>query len=165
MAKSKTSKAAQPKASKAAQPKAPKTAEPKVAEKAPAVLWKDLPDEHDYPAARDYLQLGATPVQVQALVYALKTATLVSKKAKDILRAAGLPLLPVDNPHVAADLLKIRKGIALSPILLVQGDFRAGVPAQIADGYHRVCASYHVDENTRYPCKDRSLDSDVVGRR
>ena len=96
------------KTSKAAQPKALKTAEPKVAEKAPAVLWKDLPDEHDYPAARDYLQLGATPVQVQALVYALKTATLVSKKAKDILRAAGLPLLPVDNPHVAADLKKIR---------------------------------------------------------
>ncbi|GAA3153404.1 hypothetical protein GCM10020255_033370 [Rhodococcus baikonurensis] len=120
MAKIKTSEAAQPKASKAAQPKAPKTAQPKVTEKAPAVLWKDLPDEHDYPAARDYLQLGATPVQVQALVYALKTATLVSKKAKDILRAAGLPLLPVDNPHVAADLKKIRKGIALSPILLVQ---------------------------------------------
>ncbi|KLN72674.1 MULTISPECIES: hypothetical protein [Rhodococcus] len=112
-----------------------------------------MPDEHDYPAARDYLQLGATPVQVQALVYALETATLVSKKAKDILRAAGLPLLPVDNPHVAADLLKIRKGIALSPILLVQGDFRAGVPAQIADGYHRVCASYHVDENTAIPAK------------
>ena len=110
MAKSKTSKAAQPKAPKAAQPKAPKTAEPKVAEKAPAVLWKDLPDEHDYPAARDYLQLGATPVQVQALVYALKTATLVSKKAKDILRAAGLPLLPVDNPHVAADLRRSARG-------------------------------------------------------
>ncbi|MGC0363768.1 hypothetical protein ABH922_001752 [Rhodococcus sp. 27YEA15] len=117
------------------------------------VLWKELPDQHDYPAARDYLQLVATPVQVQALVYALKTATLVTKKAKDILRAAGLPLLPVDNPHVASDLKKIRKGIALSPILVVQGDFRTGVPMQIADGYHRVCASYHVDENTAIPLK------------
>jgi hypothetical protein len=28
-----------------------------------------------------------------------------------------------------------------------------GIPAQIADGYHRICASYHVDENTEIPCR------------
>jgi len=39
----------------------------------------------------------------------------------------------------------------LSPILVVRGDFAAGVPLQIADGYHRVCASYHTDENTDIP--------------
>ena len=44
-----------------------------------------------------------------------------------------------------------RKGNALSPILLVRGDFATGVPLQIADGYHRVCASYHTDENTDIP--------------
>jgi len=27
-----------------------------------------------------------------------------------------------------------------------------GVALQIADGYHRVCASYHLDENT-VPCR------------
>jgi hypothetical protein len=27
------------------------------------------------------------------------------------------------------------------------------VPLQIADGYHRVCASYHLDENTDIPCR------------
>ena len=69
----------------------------------------------------------------------------------DILRAAQLSLLPVENPHVAADLTKIGKGVALSPILLVRGDIVAGVPLQIADGYHRVCASYHTDENTDIP--------------
>ncbi len=154
------------KTSKAAQPKAPKTAEPKVAEKAPAVLWKDLPDEHDYPAARDYLQLGATPVQVQALVYALKTATLVSKKAKDILRAAGLPpLLPVDNPHVAADLKKIRKGDRA-----VSDPAGAGRLPRRSTGADRrrlppcLCELPRGREH-RHPCKDRSLDSDVVGRR
>ena len=26
-------------------------------------------------------------------------------------------------------------------------------PLQIADGYHRVCASYHTDENTDIPVK------------
>ena len=57
----------------------------------------------------------------------------------------------MENPHVAADLTKIQKGVALSPILLVRGDIVAGVPLQIADGYHRVCASYHTDENTDIP--------------
>lgn len=66
-------------------------------------------------------------------------------------RAARLPLLPVDNPHVASDLAKIKTAKQLSPILLVRGDFPAGIPLQIADGYHRVCASYHTDENTDIP--------------
>jgi hypothetical protein len=29
---------------------------------------------------------------------------------------------------------------------------RRGVPLTIADGYHRVCASYHLDENADIPC-------------
>ena len=70
-----------------------------------------------------------------------------------ILRAARLRLLAVDNPHVKSDLAKIEKHEALSPILLVRGDLPTGVPLQIADGYHRVCASYHTDENTDIPCR------------
>ena len=42
---------------------------------------------------------------------------------------------------------------ALSPVLLVRGDIARGIPTQIADGYHRVCASYHTDENTDIPCR------------
>jgi hypothetical protein len=61
--------------------------------------------------------------------------------------------LPVDNPHVAADLRKIAAGKPLSPVLLVRGDLATGRAAQIADGYHRVCASYHTDENTDIPCR------------
>mgnify|MGYP001097097390 FL=1 len=47
----------------------------------------------------------------------------------------------------------MKKGKPLSPVLLVRGDLLRGVPAQIADGYHRVCASYHLDENTDIPCR------------
>jgi hypothetical protein len=42
---------------------------------------------------------------------------------------------------------------ALSPVLLVAGDLRLDRPLQVADGYHRVCASYHLDENTDIPCR------------
>jgi len=117
------------------------------------VLWMADPEEHDYPAARSYLSLlGPGPV-VDGLVAALKSVALQHFHAKDILRAARLPLLPTDNAHVAADLKKIEHGHPLSPVLLIRGDLTTGVPAEIADGYHRVCASYHVDENTDIPCR------------
>jgi hypothetical protein len=115
------------------------------------VKWLEKPEAHDFPAAADYLALLADPHTVEALTQSLQSADIVHKKAKDILRAAQLSLLPADNPHVASDLSKIKKGGPLSPILLVRGDFAAGVPLQIADGYHRVCASYHTDENTDIP--------------
>jgi hypothetical protein len=119
----------------------------------PDVIWKDEPDEHDYPAAAAYLSLIAPADQVETIVDALRAAPITRQKAKDILRASALALLARDNAHVAADLDKVRKHKALSPVLLVRGDLSAGRPAQIADGYHRVCASYYVDENTDIPCR------------
>jgi hypothetical protein len=118
-----------------------------------SVSWGTEPDEHDYPAAADYLALLAKPGQVNEIVAALKKAPIVYKKAKDLLRASRLALLPTDNPHVASDLAKIKKGKELSPILAVRGDLTTDVALQIADGYHRVCASYHTDENTDIPVK------------
>jgi hypothetical protein len=117
------------------------------------VLWGEAPDEHDYPAAADYLALLASDAQISEIVTALKKAPVVKKKAKDLLRASRLALLPVDNPHVSADLKKIKKGKPLSPILVVRGDLNNDVAMQIADGYHRVCASYHTDENTDIPVR------------
>jgi hypothetical protein len=119
----------------------------------PAVLWGDEPDEHDYPAAADYLALLATATQISEIVAALKKAPVEHKKAKDLLRASQLALLPEDNPHVQRELKKIKKGTRLSPILAVRGDLNTGVPMQIADGYHRVCASYYTDENTDIPVR------------
>jgi len=117
------------------------------------VLWGDEPDEHDYPAAADYLALLATATQISDIVAALKQAPVVHKKAKDLLRASQLALLAEDNPHVQRDLKKIKKGTPLSPILAVRGDLNTGVAMQIADGYHRVCASYYTDENTDIPVR------------
>lgn len=117
------------------------------------VTWKDQPDEHDYPAAADYLELLAEPDVVDAVVADLRAAPIVDKKAKDILRAAGLELLSPENLYVRRDLIKINNRKSLSPILLVRGDFRTGVPLVIADGYHRVCAVHWADENIAIPAK------------
>ncbi|MEU0545891.1 hypothetical protein [Nocardia sp. NPDC005978] len=121
------------------------------------VKWKGRPDEHDYPAAADFLEMLGEPDVVQTVVEELRAAEIIHKKAKDILRAAQLEILPAYNPYVRRDLTKIVAGKALSPILMVRGDFRRGVPAQIADGYHRVCAIYYTDENILIPVKFASL--------
>lgn len=118
-----------------------------------AVSWKSVPDEHDYPAAASYLSLLVTGAELNDLIRRLRAADIGYFKAKDMLRASQLALLPVDNPHVASDLRKIEKGQSLSPVLLVRGDLARGRVLQIADGYHRVCASYHTDENTDIPCR------------
>jgi hypothetical protein len=119
--------------------------------------WKREPEEHDYPAAADYLSLLLDPAAVAVVVAGLQQAPVVHRKAKDLLRASGLPLLGSDNDHVARDLAKVHEGAKLSPVLLVRGDLRAGRALVVADGYHRICASYHLDENTDIPCKIADL--------
>jgi hypothetical protein len=121
------------------------------------VHWKREPEEHDYPAATDYLELVLKPDEVRRVVEALRQAPTVTKRAKDLSRASRLPLLPVDNAHVAKDLKKVRDGQLLSPVLLVRGRAGSDVPLTVADGYHRICASYHLDENADIPCRIADL--------
>lgn len=115
--------------------------------------WKPEPDDHDYPAAASYLSLLSPQAVVDSLVAELRAAPISHWKAKDLLRASGLPLLPADNAHVATDLKKVAKGVKLSPVLLVRGDLKGAIPMYIADGYHRVCASYRLDEDADIPCR------------
>lgn len=117
-------------------------------------IWKSEPDDRDFPAALDYLTLVTPPAKAEQLVEALRIAETTHRKAKDLLRASRLKLLPVDNPHVKSDLRKVKRGQALSPVLLVRGNaFSGDRPLQLADGYHRLCASYHTDENLEIPCR------------
>jgi hypothetical protein len=125
-------------------------------------IWKDQPDKHDYPAAANYLSLVADADLVDHLIKKLKKASIVTYKAKDLLRASSLALLPVDDAHVAEDLAKIVKGIKLSPVLLVRGSIELGLPTTVADGYHRVCASYHLADDTDIPA--RIVDLPQVGK-
>jgi hypothetical protein len=111
--------------------------------------WKAELDAQDLPAAESFLSLLVGPTGAAKLVKALrKEEELRHHPAKDILRASGLPLLAKDDSEVAADLDKVKFGKKLSPVLLV-----GGTPLWIADGYHRVCASYHLDEKAQVPCR------------
>ena len=119
---------------------------------AQTVKWLPRPEKHDFQAAEDYLSLIMTPRRAVEWRKKLAAARndITHRKATDILRASRLALLGEDNKHVAADLRKAASGAALSPILLLRGDGEN--PLIVADGYHRVCASYWIDENTDIPC-------------
>jgi hypothetical protein len=115
--------------------------------------WKAEPDPHDFPAAGNYLALLLPEAHVAAVVRKLRAAPISHKKAKNLLRASRLQLLPADDPDVARDLEKIGKGKLLAPVLLLRGHAPSDVAMTIADGYHRICASYHVDEDAEIPCR------------
>ncbi|WP_427174608.1 hypothetical protein [Arthrobacter sp. 92] len=74
----------------------------------PTVTWMEEPQAHDYPAAASYLSLIAGPKAVAKAVTALQGAPTMTFKAKDLLRAAGLPLLPADDPDVAKELGRVK---------------------------------------------------------
>jgi hypothetical protein len=120
--------------------------------KNPSPHWKNQSDEHDYLAAANFLTLLVSPKTAKQTAVSFKKSPVSKYLAKDILRASRLPLLPPENCHVKADLKKVKKGALLSPILLVRGDLATDLPLTIADGYHRVCASYYLDENAEVTC-------------
>ena len=119
----------------------------------PQLRWTNKGAASDFEAARKYLSLLSSDAKANSLVKNLAKAKIVGHAAKDLLRAAQLPLLPRDEPHVDEDLKRIHKGKPLAPILLVRGDFALGLPLIVADGYHRICAVYYFDENAPIRCR------------
>jgi hypothetical protein len=119
--------------------------------KSDAIKWLPEVEDHNYPAAESYLSLLHGSDQVTELVAKLREAPIVRYKAKDVFRASQLSLLGISNSHVEKDRKKIRKGVALSPLLLVRSQVHGRVV--IADGYHRLCALYGFNEDAWLHCK------------
>ena len=124
--------------------------------------WTPTPAPHDFEAAADYLSLLFNETTVRGIVRRLRTAPMTTRKAKDLLRASRLPLLAVDDHELIKDLKKVKKGEKLSPVLLVRGGLEGDRPLTIADGYHRICASYHLDEDADIPCRLADLPAPRV---
>lgn len=114
-----------------------------------AIKWLDDVADHDYAAAAAYLSIKLGEAAVDKLVTKLRAASLVTRRANDVLRAAGLDPAPLSDPGVHKDLVKVLVGHALSPILVV-----TGIPhADIADGFHRASLVYQLDPYGALPLK------------
>jgi hypothetical protein len=116
-------------------------------------LWLSSPTREDLTGAQNYLSLLHPQAASKRLAHRLSRAHVSRAKAKDLLRASDLPLLPREEAHVKEDLKRLRKGKSLSPVLLVRGDMAQGVPLVIADGYHRICAVCYFDEDAPIACR------------
>jgi hypothetical protein len=114
-----------------------------------AIGW--LPDvaDHDYAAAEAYLSIKFDEDTTDKAVSRLRKAKLTSRRANDILRAAGLSAAELNDPGVVKDLVKVIEGRKLSPVLVINGEGKA----DIADGYHRVSLVYRIDPYGVVPVK------------
>jgi hypothetical protein len=113
--------------------------------------WHDEVEADDFEAAESYLRLIHTNKRSAQLVKALRHAKPARFRAKDIFRASQLSRLGISNLRVARDRRKIKDGIRLSPILLVRDERHGKVV--VADGYHRLCAVYELNEDAWIPCR------------
>jgi hypothetical protein len=117
------------------------------------IVWTNESEHGDYEAALAFLSLVYSAARTKALVTSLRSAPVIKRTAKDLLRASELPLLAPDETRVKDDRKKIAKGKPLAPVLLVTGDMTSGVPLLVADGYHRICAACHFDEDAIVHCR------------
>jgi len=115
------------------------------------IIWLAKPEDRDYLASLSYLGLIFCNKRAKKLVNALRKAPMMSFKAKDIFRSSGLSLLGISNGHIEKNTKKLQSGIGLPPILLVRDDRQRRLI--IADGYHRLCSVYLIDEDANIPCK------------
>jgi hypothetical protein len=113
------------------------------------IEWLDKVADHDYKAAEAYLSIKLDKEAVDKLVGRLRKAPLTTRRANDILRAAGLAAAPLEDPGVIKDLVKVIERKRLSPVLVIRD--KAG--ADIADGYHRVSLVYRIDPYGVVPIK------------
>lgn len=106
--------------------------------------WRMEAEERDYRSAYDFLTLLMDEEIVEINVQMLRDQSgVVARRAKDLLRASNLPLLSRVDEYIARNLHEISEGKKLSPALCLRGNPRRGFI--IADGYHRICASYYCD--------------------
>ncbi|HEX3803546.1 MAG TPA: hypothetical protein VHV75_11970 [Solirubrobacteraceae bacterium] len=113
------------------------------------IEWLDDVAEHDYAAAKAYLSIKFDKATVAKMVDRLRKASITTRRANDILRAAGLTAAPLDDPGVMRDLIKIVERTRLSPVLVIRDETRA----DIADGFHRVSLVYRIDPFGEIPLK------------
>jgi disulfide oxidoreductase YuzD len=115
------------------------------------IIWSKKTKDRDYTAAASYLSLIYSPSLAKKLVERLRHAPITLFYSKDVFRASELALLGPGNSHVRKVRAKISRGHKVSPILLVRNEQNGKVV--IADGYHRMCAVYSIDEDAILPCR------------
>ena len=115
------------------------------------IKWLKKPQPGNYSDAFSFLGLIYDGNKIVEFMKMFKSASISEFKARDIIRAANITDITNTNLQIEEDRKKIKKEVALSPILLVRDPVKTRVI--IAEGYYRVVAAYSIDENAVIPCK------------
>lgn len=119
------------------------------------IRWREDVADHDYAAAEAYLSIKLG-VRSKRAVAKLRKAKLTTRRANDIIRAAGLVPAPLEDPGVVKDVIKVIAGKELSPVLVITG----ADGTDIADGFHRVSLVYRVDPYGEVPLKLADIEDE-----
>lgn len=108
------------------------------------IRWEKKIDPEHIDAALGYLRLLFKKSKVKDIEQKLKqfSSNLTYHKAADLIRASSSQITPVTQKDVASQLQKIILKKPLQPIIIIT----SGEKLYIADGYHRICACYNIDD-------------------
>jgi hypothetical protein len=115
------------------------------------IKWLKKPQPGNYSDAFSFLGLIYDGNKIVEFMKMFKSASISEFKARDIIRAANITDITNTNLLIEEDRKKIKKEVALSPVLLLRDSVNARVI--IAEGYYRIAAAYSIDENAVIPCK------------
>lgn len=115
------------------------------------IKWRSEPASKDYSAAETFLQLLYTPKKARLCATKLKRTEMSQYAAKDILRASGISFTDIRAFDWTKQQKEISQGTQLSPILIVRQE--NGGHLVVADGFHRLCAVFTLDQEMIVPCK------------
>ncbi len=114
------------------------------------IKWLKSSSDKDFDAARRFLEILYGARRAKRYVARLKDAPICEYLAKDILRASGTSLLELQAFDWTKQHDEIRNGTPLSPILLIRREKANRIV--VADGFHRLCASFTFDEQSEVRC-------------
>lgn len=104
----------------------------------PKLPWADKVDDDHFSDAYDYLSLHWLPAQAGPAVEALRNAPIEKFHPGDLLRAADLDPLPLNDAQVRREIARAIADGHFQPVLVI--NLKHGIV--IADGYHRLSAAY-----------------------
>ena len=114
--------------------------------------WTHTIDAHVFDDAQVFLTLTMDDKDAADVSdeFQKNQTTISHYRPADLVRAAKLPMLPINDPDVALHLKEIdSSNVKLCPVLVIRGNKKR--PACIADGYHRTCAGFYTDPHCEIP--------------
>ena len=121
----------------------------------PSVIhWSATLQERQVIGALNFLRLLLSEKEVKKAGKQLRRKfTITFHAAKDIIRASQSQMVADSDDNLKEQLRKIKVGESISPIVLLRLERRVIV----ADGFHRLCAGYKIDEKQKIACIEIEL--------